>query len=157
MTSLSTARRLWWLRQSQDLPAQSFGGAHRGRMCVCAFLRECTCVFVSVCVLRCTVFLKKRFVIRRTDPKICHCEFSISMHNLDGAYHMVRDNSSKTHGCLACITPHVTTREEAIKHFYKVSLIIAVWFSSFSSFPRFSFFVNFIFPSFFFIFKIYLL
>ena len=43
----STTRRLRWLRKSQDdMPAQSFGGAHRGRVCVCAFIgvSVCTCI-----------------------------------------------------------------------------------------------------------------
>ena len=32
----SMTRRLWWLRKSQDdMPAQSLGGAHRGRVYVC--------------------------------------------------------------------------------------------------------------------------
>ena len=35
-----------------DPPAQYFGGAHRGRVCVCAFIG------VSVCA--CTVFGKKK-------------------------------------------------------------------------------------------------
>jgi hypothetical protein len=42
----STARRLWWLHQPQDLPARSFRDAHRGRVCVCAFIG------VSVPVIR---------------------------------------------------------------------------------------------------------
>jgi hypothetical protein len=39
-----------------DLPAQSFGGAHRGRVCV--HRGECIRVYMSTCV--CTVFLKKK-------------------------------------------------------------------------------------------------
>jgi hypothetical protein len=34
----STAMRLWWLRQLQDLSAQSFRGAHRGRVYVLTFI-----------------------------------------------------------------------------------------------------------------------
>jgi hypothetical protein len=46
----STARRPWRLCQSKDPPNQfldsGFGGAHRGRMCVCAFIEVtvCTCL-----------------------------------------------------------------------------------------------------------------
>jgi hypothetical protein len=39
-------------------PTQSFGGAHRGRVCVCVFIgmsaRTCMSIYV------CTVFLKKK-------------------------------------------------------------------------------------------------
>ena len=34
----SIERRLWWLREPQDLPAQSFGGAHMGRVCIRVFI-----------------------------------------------------------------------------------------------------------------------
>jgi hypothetical protein len=41
-----------------DPPAESFGGAHRGRECVRAFIGgECMHVYMSACV--CTMFLKK--------------------------------------------------------------------------------------------------
>jgi hypothetical protein len=35
---IRTARRLWWLRQSRDLPTQSFRDAHRDRVCVRSFI-----------------------------------------------------------------------------------------------------------------------
>ena len=38
VTSLLTAKRLWWIRKSQYLSAQYFGGAHRGRVCVRVFI-----------------------------------------------------------------------------------------------------------------------
>jgi hypothetical protein len=39
-------------------PTQSFGGAHRGRMCVRVFIGVSARTCMSICV--CTVFLKKR-------------------------------------------------------------------------------------------------
>ena len=42
-----TTRRLRWLRKFQDdMPGQSFGGAHRDRVCVCAFIEVgvCACI-----------------------------------------------------------------------------------------------------------------
>jgi hypothetical protein len=39
-------------------PAQSFDGAHRGRVCVHVFIGVSACTCVSTCV--CTVFLKKK-------------------------------------------------------------------------------------------------
>ena len=43
----STTRRLRWLRKSQDdMPAQSLGGAHRGRVCVCAFIGVSVCAYI---------------------------------------------------------------------------------------------------------------
>ena len=43
----STTRRLRWLRKSQDdMSAQSLGGAHRGRVCVCAFIGMSVCVCI---------------------------------------------------------------------------------------------------------------
>ena len=43
----STTRRLRWLRKSQDdMPAQSLGGAHRGRMCVCVFIGVSVCACI---------------------------------------------------------------------------------------------------------------
>jgi hypothetical protein len=38
-------------------PAQSFGGAHRGRVCVCMFIGVSAHTCMSICV--CTMFLKK--------------------------------------------------------------------------------------------------
>jgi hypothetical protein len=42
-------------------PAQSFRGGHRGRVCICAFIRVSahTCMTIYVC----TVFLKKKDMI----------------------------------------------------------------------------------------------
>jgi hypothetical protein len=37
--------------------AQSFGGAHRGSVCVCVFIGVSARTCMSICV--CTVFLKK--------------------------------------------------------------------------------------------------
>ena len=37
-----------------DMPAQSFEGAHRDNVCVCVHRGECMRVYMSVCV--CTVF-----------------------------------------------------------------------------------------------------
>ena len=53
--------RYWRLRESPDLPVQSFEGAHRGRICVCVFIG----VSVRACCerLRCTV-LKKSHLSR---------------------------------------------------------------------------------------------
>lgn len=42
---LHKGERLWWFRQSQYMLAHSFGGAHMGRVYVCAFIG------VSVCML----------------------------------------------------------------------------------------------------------
>uniref|UniRef100_A0A453R028 Uncharacterized protein n=1 Tax=Aegilops tauschii subsp. strangulata TaxID=200361 RepID=A0A453R028_AEGTS len=43
----STTRRLWCLRKSQDdMPAQSLGGAHRGRVYVCAFIGVSVCAYI---------------------------------------------------------------------------------------------------------------
>ena len=40
-------RRMRRLRKSQDdMPAQSFGGAHRGRVCVYAFIGMSVCAFI---------------------------------------------------------------------------------------------------------------
>ena len=50
----STTRHLRWLRKSQDdMPAQSLGGAHRGRVCVCIFIgmSVCTCIWALASVL----------------------------------------------------------------------------------------------------------
>jgi hypothetical protein len=44
-------------RISRSVGAQSFGGAHRGRVCLCVFIRVCACV-LSVSALYC-VILKK--------------------------------------------------------------------------------------------------
>jgi hypothetical protein len=38
-------------------PAQSFGCAHRGRVCVCVFIRVSARTCMSIC--DCTMFLKK--------------------------------------------------------------------------------------------------
>src|SRR3990170_5807148 len=47
----STTRRLRWLRKSQDdMPAQSLGGAHRGRVCVCAFIGVSMRIYMISCV-----------------------------------------------------------------------------------------------------------
>ena len=41
-----------------DMSAQSLGGTHKRKVCVCAFIwGECMCVYMSACV--CTVFQKK--------------------------------------------------------------------------------------------------
>jgi hypothetical protein len=42
-------------------PVQSFGGAHRGRVCVRAFIGVSARTYMSICV--CTVFLKKEKII----------------------------------------------------------------------------------------------
>ena len=39
------------------MPAQSLGGAHRDRVCVCVHRDECMRVYMSACV--CTIFKKK--------------------------------------------------------------------------------------------------
>ena len=41
-----------------DTPAQSFRGAHRGRVCVCVHRGDCMRVYMSACI--CTV-LKKNY------------------------------------------------------------------------------------------------
>jgi hypothetical protein len=38
---------------------QSFGGAHRGRMCVCVFIGVSARTCMGICI--CTVFLKKTY------------------------------------------------------------------------------------------------
>jgi hypothetical protein len=43
-------------------PAQSFGGAHRGRVCVHVFIGVSARTCMSICV--CTVFLKKRIRLK---------------------------------------------------------------------------------------------
>jgi Tfp pilus assembly protein PilN len=45
-----------------DPSAQSSRGAHRGRVCGCAFVGVSVCACVSVCV--CTMFFLKKIVIR---------------------------------------------------------------------------------------------
>lgn len=51
-TSPSTARRLWCLRESQDLQVQSFRSAHRGRIYVYVFIRVSVCAcYERLCVL----------------------------------------------------------------------------------------------------------
>ena len=43
----STTRRLRWLRKSQDdMPAQSLEGAHKVRVCVCAFIEVSVCAYI---------------------------------------------------------------------------------------------------------------
>ena len=57
----STTRRLRWVRKSQnDMSAQSLGGAHRGRVCVYAFIgvSVCVCIWALLSVL----MLKKETV-----------------------------------------------------------------------------------------------
>ena len=52
-------------RSQDDVPAQSLGGAHRGRVCMCVFIGvsgvhrgECMRVYMSACV--CTDVQKKK-------------------------------------------------------------------------------------------------
>ena len=43
----STTRLLRWLRKSQDnMPTQSLGSAHRGKVCVCAFIGVSVCACI---------------------------------------------------------------------------------------------------------------
>jgi hypothetical protein len=46
-------------------PAQSFEGAHRGRMCVRVFIGVSDHMCMSICI--CTVFLKKTQILNFTD------------------------------------------------------------------------------------------
>jgi hypothetical protein len=39
-------------------PAQSFRGAHKGRVCVCVFIGVSAKMCMSICI--CTMFLKKK-------------------------------------------------------------------------------------------------
>jgi hypothetical protein len=50
----STARHLWWPRESRDLPALFFRGAHRGRVCLHVLIVWWVCVrVVDVYVVPC--------------------------------------------------------------------------------------------------------
>lgn len=62
MTSPSTARRLKWLREFRDLPAQFFEEAHIGRVCVRVFI-EVSVRASWVSVLYYVIFFKKRLRI----------------------------------------------------------------------------------------------
>jgi hypothetical protein len=42
-------------------PTQSFGGAHKGRVCVCVFIWVSAHTCIIICVY--TVFLKKEFIV----------------------------------------------------------------------------------------------
>ena len=48
-----------------DPPAQYLGGAHRGRVCVRAFIGVSVCMYVSACVILC--FAKKKDCCTRLD------------------------------------------------------------------------------------------
>ena len=46
-TFRSTMMRLWWLQQPQDdIPPQLFRCAHRGRVCMCAFIRMSVYMYI---------------------------------------------------------------------------------------------------------------
>jgi hypothetical protein len=69
MTGYQMISNTYVLRQFQDMPAQSSGGAHRAKVCVCVNRGECMRV-VSACV--CIVFLKIIIIIiEDAKCKIC--------------------------------------------------------------------------------------
>ena len=59
-----------WLRKTQDdMPAQSFEGAHRDRMCMCAFIRMSVCACIRALV---SVLMLKKLLFSHDEPANMH-------------------------------------------------------------------------------------